>query len=124
MCEDEENIIWIRQEFGVELLLFVVFMEWNIIGSLFVGVDVFVYCFLFYKIQGEGFFFVVFCKLEEDREVDIDFFFLKKKKLKGDIVVLFVFKENLVIVKSWLVFFDEYNLLVNGIVIIVFLVYY
>lgn len=57
--------------------------------------------------------------MEEDGEVDIDSPLLKKKKLKGDIVVLFALKENSVTVKSRPVLLDEHNSPANGIVTIV-----
>lgn len=53
--EDEENIAWIRQEFGAEPLPLTVPEEWNITGGLLVGADAPVYRFLPHKTQGEGF---------------------------------------------------------------------
>ena len=122
--EDEENITWIRQEFGAEPLPLAVPTEWNITGSLLVGVDAPVYRFLPHKTQGEGFFLAALRKPEEDREADTDLFSPKKKKSKGDTAASPVSKENLAIAKSWLASSDEYNLLVNGTAITAFPVYY
>lgn len=122
--EDEENITWIRQEFGAEPLPLAVPAEWNITGSLLVGVDAPVYRFLPHKTQGEGFFLAALRKPEEDREADTDLFSPKKKKSKGDTAASPVSKENLAIAKSWLASSDEYNLLVNGTAITAFPVYY
>jgi len=122
--EDEENITWIRQEFGAEPLPLAVPTEWNITGSLLVGADAPVYRFLPHKTQGEGFFLAALRKPEEDREADTDLFSPKKKKSKGDTAASPVSKENLAIAKSWLASSDEYNLLVNGTAITAFPVYY
>ena len=122
--EDEENIAWIRQEFGAEPLQLAVPAEWNITGSLLAGADAPVYRFLPHKTQGEGFFLAALRKPEEDREADTDLFSPKKKKSKGDTAASPVSKENLAIAKSWLASSDEYNLLVNGTAITAFPVYY
>ena len=124
--EDEENITWIRQEFGAEPLPLAVPAEWNITGSLLVGVDAPVYRFLPHRdFREKVSFLAALRKPEEDREADTDLFSPKKKKSKGDTAAsLCESKENLAIAESWLASSDEYNLLVNGTAITAFPVYY
>lgn len=66
--EDEENVRWIRDEFGAEVLPLEVSAEWNITGNLLAGESFPVYRFLPYKTMGEGFFLAVLRKpaSEED----------------------------------------------------------
>lgn len=54
--EDEENIRWIRDELGADVLPLDVPAEWNITGNLLAGNDFPVYRFLPHKTRGEGFF--------------------------------------------------------------------
>lgn len=60
--EDEENIRWMRQELGAEVLPLEVPREWNITGNLLSGEDFPVYRFLPHKTKGEGFFLAVLRK--------------------------------------------------------------
>ena len=60
--ENEENIRWIRDEFGAEVLPLDVAEEWNITGNLLQGESFPVYRFLPHKTQGEGFFLAVLRK--------------------------------------------------------------
>lgn len=112
--EDEENIAWIKQEFGAEPLPLAVPEEWNITGSLLSGEEVPVYRFLPHKTQGEGFFLAVLRKPEEAEETANDFCLPKKKKTKGETSASLVSKDNLTVAKSWLTSSGEYELLVNG----------
>ena len=66
--ENEENVRWIRDEFGAEVLPLEVSAEWNITGNLLAGESFPVYRFLPYKTMGEGFFLAVLRKpaSEED----------------------------------------------------------
>ena len=118
--EDEENIAWIRQEFGAEPLPLTVPEEWNITGGLLVGADAPVYRFLPHKTQGEGFFLAVLRKPEEAEETDGGSHFPKKKKPKGETAASSVSKENLAVARGWLTTSDKYDLLVNGAVITAF----
>lgn len=63
--ENEENIRWIRDEFGAEILPVEAPTEWNITGNLLAGEDFPVYRFLPHKTRGEGFFLAVLRKAEE-----------------------------------------------------------
>lgn len=60
--ENEENIRWIRDEFGAEVLPLDVAEDWNITGNLLPGEHFPVYRFLPYKTKGEGFFLAVLRK--------------------------------------------------------------
>lgn len=94
--EDEENIAWIRQEFGAEPLPLAVPTEWNITGSLLAGADAPVYRFLPHKTQGEGFFLAALRKPEEDREADTDLFLRRKRNRRGTLLL------HLYLKKIWL----------------------
>ncbi len=54
--ENEENIRWMRDELGAEVLRLNVSDDWNITGNLLPGEDFPVYRFLPHKTTGEGFF--------------------------------------------------------------------
>lgn len=60
--ENEENIRWIRDEFGAEVLPLDVAEDWNTTGNLLRGEHFPVYRFLPYKAKGEGFFLAVLRK--------------------------------------------------------------
>ncbi len=60
--ENEENIRWIRDEFGAEVLPLDIAEDWNITGNLLPGEHFPVYRFLPYKTKGEGFFMAVLRK--------------------------------------------------------------
>lgn len=60
--ENEENVRWIRNEFGAEVLPLDVAEDWNITGNMLQGEDSPVYRFLPYKTKGEGFFLAVLRK--------------------------------------------------------------
>ncbi len=59
--EDEENVAWIADELGAEILKVPVASEWGIIGNL-AGQDFPVYRFLPHRVKGEGFFLAVLRK--------------------------------------------------------------
>lgn len=60
--ENEENIRWIRDELGAEVLPLDVPETWNITGNLLPGEDFPVYRFLPCRTKGEGFFLAVLRK--------------------------------------------------------------
>lgn len=60
--EDEENIRWIRNEFGAEILPVDTSESWNITGNILTGEDFPVYRFLPHRTRGEGFFLAVLRK--------------------------------------------------------------
>ncbi|WP_291527786.1 methyltransferase RsmF C-terminal domain-like protein [Bacteroides sp. UBA939] len=105
--ENEENIRWIRDEFGAEILPLNVPEEWNII----MGADFPVYRFLPHRTKGEGFFLSVLRKPETDipetrrRPVST-----QGKKKPAPVVS----KEQLAAARGWLLSADDYELSVNG----------
>lgn len=60
--ENEENIRWVRDEFGAEVLPLEISTDWNITGNLLTGEDFPVYRFLPHRTKGEGFFLAVLRK--------------------------------------------------------------
>ena len=109
--EDEENVRWIQEEFGAELLPLDVREEWNITGNLLNGEGEFlksfpVYHFLPHKTKGEGFFLAALRKPEEEENVVFSFSKVKaakKKDKKGGAVTSSpVSKENRTLAGSWL----------------------
>lgn len=60
--ENEENVRWIRDKFGAEVLPLDVAEDWNITGNLLPGERFPVYRFLPHKTKGEGFFLAVLRK--------------------------------------------------------------
>ena len=63
--EDEENVRWIRDELGAELVPIAIKPEWNITGSLLEGFDEPVYRFIPGYTRGEGLFMAVMRKRGE-----------------------------------------------------------
>ena len=111
--ENEENIRWIRDEFGAEVLPLDVAEEWNITGNLLGGEGESlkgfpVYHFLPHKTKGEGFFLAALRKPEVEEEENVVFSFskvkaAKKKDKKGGAVTSSpVSKENRTLAGSWL----------------------
>ena len=68
--ENEENVRWIRDGLGAEVLSLDVPAGWGITGNLLAGEDFPVYRFLPHKTQGEGFFLAVLRKAGEEDEND------------------------------------------------------
>ena len=68
--ENEENVRWIRDGLGAEVLPLEVPAGWGITGNLLAGEDFPVYRFLPHKTQGEGFFLAVLRKAGEEDEND------------------------------------------------------
>ena len=68
--ENEENVRWIRDELGAEVLPLDVPAGWGITGNLLAGEDFPVYRFLPHKTQGEGFFLAVLRKAGDEEEAD------------------------------------------------------
>ena len=64
--EDEENVKWICETLGAELIPIEIKDEWNITGSLLKGWDKPVYRFIPGTTKGEGLFMAVLRKLKND----------------------------------------------------------
>lgn len=86
--ENEDNVMWICNELGAEVLEVPTNPEWNIAGSQ-TETDIPVYRFLPHKTQGEGLFMAVLRKREESNGNEIDEVYSnentksKKKTSKG-----------------------------------------
>ncbi len=117
--ENEENIRWIRDEFGAEVLPLAVAEDWNITGNLLEGENFPVYRFLPYKTKGEGFFLAVLRKPQgfpsempgkrnmNSRE--------KERKLRGKgAATPGISKEQLSALRTWLLSPDDYGLVLDG----------
>lgn len=121
--EDEENILWMQQELGAELLPVDIREEWKITGNLLDQNDYPVYRFLPHRTKGEGFFLAAVRKPEfEDGDGNRSFdsnsrSYLgsysssnsKKKNKKGGNAVSLVSKDNLAQAKGWINLTDEYD---------------
>lgn len=67
--ENEENVRWLRDEWGMEVLSVPeVRPEWGILGNLLPGEDFPVYRFLPHRVRGEGFFLSVLRRTGEEME--------------------------------------------------------
>lgn len=109
--EDEENIRWMRDEFGAEILPVDALTAWNITGNLLAGEDFPVYRFLPHRTKGEGFFLAVLRKPEEG-SLQTGYKSTSaqgKKKMASS-----VSKEQLAVARGWLLSPDDYELSVNG----------
>lgn len=130
--EDEENVQWICDEFGAEVLAVDVSAEWNITGNMLPGADFPVYRFLPHKTKGEGFFLAVLRKPGEEKEevsseavpVNCEASFYnaesgkasRKKASAGrdKTPAMQVSKEQLSLAKSWLVSPEAYEWIIDG----------
>lgn len=65
--EDEENVQWISEELGAELLSVDISADWNITGSLLQGWNKPVYRFIPGKTRGEGLFMAVLRKTDTEQ---------------------------------------------------------
>lgn len=66
--EDEENVRWICDELGAEVLSVDTETAWNVTGNLLEGTDFPVYRFLPHRTKGEGFFLAVLRKMEQESD--------------------------------------------------------
>mgnify|MGYP000694778029 CR=1 FL=1 len=116
--ENEENIRWIRDEFGAEVLPLEISTDWNITGNLLSGEDFPAYRFLPHRTKGEGFFLAVLRKpgvrdgntwagQVKSREKG------RKPQGKGA-KTPGVSKEQLSALREWLAAPDNYEFIVNG----------
>jgi len=74
--ENEENVQWVRDELGADVLPVVVEEEWGITSSFSEGLSA--YRFFPHKVKGEGFFFALLRKTAE-----VDIVHSRRKKQKG-----------------------------------------
>jgi 16S rRNA C967 or C1407 C5-methylase (RsmB/RsmF family)/NOL1/NOP2/fmu family ribosome biogenesis protein len=66
--EDEENVHWIAEEYGAEVLPIETNESWGITGNLLKGTDFPVYRFIPGRTRGEGFFLAALRKPESDED--------------------------------------------------------
>lgn len=110
--ENEDNVAWIANELGAEILPVDTLPEWNITGNL-AGGDFPVYRFLPHRTVGEGLFLAVLRKHEGEIERMPEAKKKKDKKAKGGKggnTVLTVPKE----LKQWINNPDDYNFAASG----------
>lgn len=129
--ENEENVRWIRDEFGAEVLDLEISEDWAITGNLLSGEDFPVYRFLPYRTKGEGFFLAVLRKpmmsilnVEEKRTFSsgksFETFgrknekFQEKKKQGKNKQPSGFSKEQLAAVRTWVSVSDNYEFIQNG----------
>lgn len=124
--EDEENIRWMRDTFGAKILPLDIPADWNITGNLLAGEDFPVYRFLPHRTQGEGFFLALLrkpeqlqCEAEEEgfiRRPSRKVVSATGKKKSAPVIS----KEQLTLVRRWLLSPDDYELFFSGITVTAF----
>ena len=108
--ENEENVRWLRDEWGMEILSVPdVRPEWGITGNLLSGEDFPVYRFLPHRTRGEGFFLAVMRK-PEDAEVSENVRKKGSKKERPQVVP----KEALLRASAWLKAPEDYTCTLQG----------
>lgn len=116
--EDEENIRWMRDTFGAEILPLDIPADWNITGNLLAGEDFPVYRFLPHCTQGEGFFLALLRKPEQEEEGLEENFQPSRRKSATSCgkkkQASAISKEQLAFVRRWLLSPDDYELSVVG----------
>lgn len=116
--EDEENIRWMRDTFGAEILPLDIPADWNITGNLLAGEDFPVYRFLPHRTQGEGFFLALLRKPEQEEEGLEENFQPSRRKSATSCgkkkQASAISKEQLAFVRRWLLSPDDYELSVVG----------
>lgn len=116
--EDEENIRWMRDTFGAEILPLDILADWNITGNLLAGEDFPVYRFLPHRTQGEGFFLALLRKPEQEEEGLEENFQPSRRKSATSCgkkkQASAISKEQLALVHRWLLSPDDYELSVVG----------
>ena len=130
--EDEENIRWICDEFGAEVLPVNISEEWGITGNLLAEADFPVYRFLPHKTKGEGFFLAVLRKPEAEEQTGTDSFInrevaacgaMSEKQFRKKAAAgrnnskpssAPVGKEQIAVAKSWLLAPEDFEVSANG----------
>ena len=104
--EDEENVKWICDEYGAEVLPLDIQEEWNITGNLLNDNDLPVYRFLPHRTHGEGFFLAVLRKPDEEQYSESYTLTTKSKKVKDNKkkkeAAPVVTKDHLRIAQEWI----------------------
>lgn len=116
--ENEENIRWMRDELGAEVLPLEIPDEWHVSGNLLAGTDFPVYRFLPHRTRGEGFFLALLRKprcTDDDDSLPPSYSTSRKPRKgtsKGDRSAT-VNKEQLAALRGWLCEADDYELLMS-----------
>lgn len=108
--ENEENIKWIANELGAEILSIPIDKNWNITGNLLKGADFPVYRFLPGRTLGEGFFLAILRKNGEKSK-------RKDKKHKDDkkkLMPIAGIKELMIKANSYINNGERYKLSTDG----------
>lgn len=108
--ENEENVRWIADELGAEILPLNIQAEWGITGNLLPDADFPVYRFLPHKTQGEGLFLSVLRKKCAFPQYGNARSQVRERKAKGKPTPSTFSKEQLQVVSRWIKS-DEYYLL-------------
>lgn len=108
--EDEENVAWMREEFGADVLDVPHEEAWPITGNLLPDAGFPVYRFLPHRTKGEGFFLAALRKPGSAEPEENNLPAAKKKNKKGGNGVFSVSKEQLNAVAGWLLPLEEYVL--------------
>ncbi len=104
--ENEENILWFKENLGAEILPINTEKGWNISSSLLKGFNFPVYRFLPGLTKGEGLFMAVLRKKEDASFIKGNT--LKKKNLKAS-------KEKISpIIKEWILSNEDYDIIKKG----------
>lgn len=107
--ENEENVRWIADEFGADILPLNINAEWGITGNLLPDADFPVYRFLPHKAQGEGLFLAVLRKKDAfpTKETRVSSYgnersHTRERKAKGKPMQPVFSKEQLLEVSRWI----------------------
>lgn len=112
--EDEENVRWMRDEWGAEVLSLDISDEWGVTGNLLAGESFPVYRFFPHRTRGEGFFLAVLRKSVEEEYTPSRLSFVKAKERRGkskDKAQPLFGKARLAEIGGWLKEADAYTLL-------------
>ena len=114
--EDEENVRWMRDERGAEVLPLDIPDEWGVTGNLLAGESFPVYRFFPHRTRGEGFFLAILRKpVEEDAPSRLSFVKAKERRGKSKDKAQPLFgKARLAEIGGWLKEADAYTLLPDG----------
>ena len=114
--EDEENVRWMRDERGAEVLSVDIPDEWGVTGNLLAGESFPVYRFFPHRTRGEGFFLAILRKpVEEDAPSRLSFVKAKERRGKSKDKAQPLFgKARLAEIGGWLKEADAYTLLPDG----------
>ena len=124
--ENEENVQWMCNRFGAEVLEVDVPSGWGITGNLLPDADFPVYRFFPHHTRGEGFFLAILRKPETGSEDHVPTFFsadntaFKRKDKRAVAAPVLVSKEHLATAKAWLLQPDAYQLSISGTIVSAF----